>query len=171
MVKRTASNPSVKAVIFSFSFSWLSGGIILYNLCLCMWDNIQKENAFQDRPETECLISQSDKASEWKGRKLILGAECKYLCCLCGLAFWNGSQVDFSNFLILLSLVFELMVCWRLSQQQQQNYVYACFLHLYGWIAFFQKACVAAGGWSFESMFLLFFSEESKGKSLVQEHV
>lgn len=59
----------MKAVIFSFSWSW--GRIILYNLCLCVCDDIQKENSFQNRPETECLISQPDKYSEWKWRKRV----------------------------------------------------------------------------------------------------
>lgn len=124
--QRTPSNPSVKAVISTPPIRWNNSVQLAF--ALVSW-HTQKENAFQSRPQSVWLPDLI-RPTNGKRRKRVNFVSWMQILFVVSVALHSEMVHNwtFSNFLILLSLVFELMVCWRLSHQQGQNYLYVCFL-------------------------------------------
>lgn len=124
--QRTPSNPSVKAMIFPPSWS---GGTILYNLHLRLCHDTHKKK-MPFRVDQSVWLPDPIRPTNGKRRKRVNFVSWMQILFVVSVALHSEMVHNwtFSNFLTLLSLAFELMVCWRLSHQQGQNYLYICFL-------------------------------------------
>lgn len=142
-----------------------SSRTILYNLRLCVCQDIHKKKMPFRIDQTQSVwFPNLIRPLNGKRRKRVNFVCWMQILFVVSVALHSEMVHNwtFSNFLKLLSLGFELMVCWHLSHQQEQKYLYVCFFRLHGWIVFFEKALAATDGYSFKSVFSLFFTGEWK---------